>query len=146
MRSLSTDQLKLRHNSTSKNAAEGFSLLEMMVVITVILIIASISFPFFRRGIERTREAVLHDDLYTLRVLIDRFTLDNKRAPASLEELVQKGYLGRVPTDPFTGSNETWQVEKEDEPIPPGDETLGIVDVHSGSDALSLDGTPYSSW
>ena len=55
---------------------------------------------------------------------------------------MQKGYLGRVPTDPFTGSNETWQVEKEDEPLAPGDETLGIVDVHSGSDALSLDGTP----
>ena len=78
--------------------------------------------------------------------MIDGYTLDNRRAPASLEELVRKGYLGRVPTDPFTGSNETWQVEKEDEPILPGDETLGIVDVHSGSDALSLDGTPYSSW
>ena len=130
----------------SKDAVEGFSLLEMMMVITVILIIATISQPFYMTGIERTREAVLRDDLYTLRVVIDRYTLDNKRAPASLEELVKKGYLGRVPTDPFTGSNETWQVEKEDEPILPGDETLGIVDVHSGSDALSLDGTPYSSW
>ena len=130
----------------SKNAAEGFSLLEIMVVITVILIIASISEPFYMTGIERTREAVLHYDLFTLRFVIDRYTLDNQRAPASLEELVKKGYLGRVPTDPFTGSNETWQVVREDDPISPEDSTLGIVDVHSGSDAPSLDGTPYSSW
>ena len=130
----------------SKNRAEGFSLLELMMVITVILIIATISQPFYMTGIVRTREAVLRDDLFTLRFLIDRYTLDNKRAPASLEELVEKGYVGRVPTDPFTGSNETWQVQKEDEPISPVDSTLGIVDVHSGSDAPSLDGTQYSSW
>jgi general secretion pathway protein G len=146
MQSLSIGQFGQRHDTVSKHRAGGFSLLEIMVVITVILIIATISQPFYMTGIERTREAVLRDDLYTLRFLIDRYTLDNRRAPASLEELVKKGYLGRVPTDPFTGSNETWQVEKEDEPISPGDETLGIVDVHSGSDAPSLDGTPYSSW
>ncbi len=83
----------------SKNAVEGFSLLEIMVVITVILIIATISQPFYMTGIERTREAVLHDDLYTLRVVIDRYTLDNKRAPASLEELEPGGTWGNLGTD-----------------------------------------------
>jgi general secretion pathway protein G len=78
--------------------------------------------------------------------LIDRFTLDNRLAPARLEELVEGGYLGRLPADPFTGSNETWQVQKEDAPLSPKQTALGIVDVHSGSNLVSPEGTPYSSW
>ena len=125
---------------------EGFSLLEMMVVVTVILILASMSAPLYMTAIVRAREAVLRDDLFTLRSLIDRFTLDNGRAPYGLEELVTGGYLGRLPTDPFTGSNETWQETKEDAPLSPKQATPGIVDVHSGSDQVSLEGTPYNSW
>jgi general secretion pathway protein G len=125
---------------------EGFSLLEMMMVVTVILIIASIATPIYRSVVVRAREAVLRDHLFTLRALIDRFTLDNARAPARLEELVEKGYLGRLPTDPFTGSNETWQEVKEAAPVSPAQTSLGIQDVHSGSSQPSLDGTPYSSW
>ena len=83
---------------------EGFSLLGMMTVVTLILIIASIATPIYQTCATRTREAVLRDHLFTLRSLIDRFTLDNGRAPLRLEELVEKGYLGRLPTDPFTGS------------------------------------------
>jgi general secretion pathway protein G len=82
----------------------GFSLLEMMMVVTVILIVASIATPIYQTCVTRAREAVLRDHLFTLRALIDRFTLDNGRAPVRLEELVEKGYLGRLPTDPFTGS------------------------------------------
>jgi general secretion pathway protein G len=118
----------------------------MMMVVTLILIVASIATPIYRTCAQRAREAVLRDDLFTMRFLIDRFTLDNHRSPARLEELVEKGYLGRLPTDPFTGSNETWQVEKEDAPVSPEQSAPGIVDVHSGSDQFSLDGTPYSSW
>jgi general secretion pathway protein G len=118
----------------------------MMMVITVILIVASISTPIYMTAVGRAREAVLRDHLFTLRALIDRFTLDNGRAPLRLEELVEKGYLGRLPTDPFTGSNETWQETKENAPLSPSQTALGVVDVHSGSDALSLEGTPYSSW
>jgi general secretion pathway protein G len=94
----------------------------------------------------RAREAVLRDHLFTLRKLIDQFTLDNGRAPSNLHEIVEKGYLGRLPTDPFTGSNETWQETKENGPLLPKQTTPGIVDVHSGSDAVSLGGTPYNSW
>ena len=90
-----------------RHRREGFSLLEMMVVVTVILIVASMSAPLYMTAMVRTREAVLRDDLFTLRCLIDRFTLDNGRAPSGLQELVTGGYLGRIPTDPFTGSNET---------------------------------------
>jgi general secretion pathway protein G len=85
----------------------GFSLLEMMMVVTLILIVASIAAPVYRTCEVRTREAVLRDHLFTLRALIDRFTLDNGRPPTRLEELVEKGYLGTLPTDPFTASNET---------------------------------------
>jgi len=95
----------------------------------------------------RAREAVLRDDLYTLRKLIDEFTLDKQRPPATLDELVEAGYLrGGIPADPFTGSNQTWRVDIEDVPMSADQAISGIVDVHSGSDEVSLDGTPYSSW
>jgi general secretion pathway protein G len=93
-----------RPKAQSTDDPGGFSLLEMMMVVTVILIVASIATPIYQTCATRAREAVLRDHLFTLRALIDRFTLDNGRAPARLEELVEKGYLGRLPTDPFTGS------------------------------------------
>ena len=117
-----------------------------MIVVTLILIVASIAAPIYQTCATRAREAVLRDHLFTLRALIDRFTLDNGRAPLRLEELVEKGYLGRLPTDPFTGSNETWQEVKEDAPLSPQQTSLGIKDVHSGSNELSLEGTPYDTW
>jgi general secretion pathway protein G len=124
----------------------GFTLLEMMAVVAFLLILASFAIPGYRSVTLRAREAVLRDDLFTMRTMIDRFTLDNKRPPASLEELAEKGYLGGIPVDPFTRSKETWLVEFEDFPLASGESVVGIVDVHSGSDETSLDGTPYSSW
>ena len=117
-----------------------------MLVITLILIVASISAPVYQTCQVRAREAVLHDHLFTLRTIIDRFTLDNRRSPAHLQELVKKRYIARIPADPFTGSNETWKEVQEPAPVDPTQTSPGIVDVHSGSDVLSLDGTPYSSW
>ncbi len=146
MDSPSIDHVTYRQEDKRGNRPAGFSLLEMMMVVTVILILAAISTPFYRTAVIRAREAVLRDDLYTLRYLIDRFTLDNGRAPLSLDEIVEKGYLKRLPTDPFTGSNETWQETKEDQPLSVSQKTLGIVDVHSGSEETSLEGTPYKSW
>jgi general secretion pathway protein G len=143
---LSTDDVACRTDAKNARSSEGFSLLEMMIVVTVILIVASIAAPIYRTCETRTREAVLRDHLFSLRALIDQFTRDNGRAPLRLEELVEKGYLGRLPTDPFTGSNETWQEEKEDAPLSPRQTSLGIQDVRSGSNQLSLEGTPYSSW
>ncbi len=145
----STERVTCRRDTKGGRRPEGFSLLEMMLVVTLILIVASISAPIYTSVVVRAREAVLRDHLYPSadgRALIDEFTLDNGRAPLRLEELVEKGYLGRLPTDPFTGSNETWQETEEDAPLSPTQTSLGIVDVHSGSNDLSLEGTPYSSW
>jgi general secretion pathway protein G len=94
--------LTCRHKAEAGPCPQGFSLLEMMMVVTLILIIASIATPIYRSVVVRAREAVLRDDLYTLRFLIDRFTVDNGRSPVHLEEIVEKGYLGRLPTDPFS--------------------------------------------
>jgi general secretion pathway protein G len=125
----------------------GFTLLELMAVLTILLILASLSVPIFETAKKHAREAVLKDDLYTLRKLIDEFTMDKERPPTSLDELVEAGYLrGGIPVDPFTGSNETWRTDVEDVPLNPSEPVSGIVDVHSGSDEIALDGTPYSSW
>ncbi len=125
----------------------GFTLIELMVVLTLILILAAIAAPSYRVAIVRARETVLKDDLFTMRKLIDQYTLDKNQPPESMDDLVQAGYLrGGLPVDPFTGSNQTWQVDIEEVPLSPEQTVPGVVDVHSGSIAQSLEGTPYSSW
>jgi general secretion pathway protein G len=101
--------------------------------------------PSYRQSVLRARESVLRENLRILRSTIDQFTLDKKRAPTSLDELVSEGYLRALPRD-ITGSAETWQVVYADTFLTPDQTAAGIVDVRSGSDALSSDGTPYSSW
>jgi general secretion pathway protein G len=126
---------------------DGFSLLEMMTVIVIILILATFSVPYYLTVFVHGREALLREDLFTLRTQIDRFTHHNERAPSSLEELVEKEYMGSVPTGPFTGSKDTWQLDSEDAYLSVNNSApTGIVDVHSGSSDNSLGGTPYCSW
>ena len=128
-------------------AKDGFTLLELMVVLTLILILAAMAAPSYRVAIIRARETVLKDDLFTMRKLIDQYTLDKNQPPSSLDDLVQAGYLrGGLPVDPFTGSNQTWQADIEEVPLSPEETVPGVVDVHSGSNAESLEGTSYSSW
>ncbi len=137
----------MRLKTLDGNNSRGFTLVELMVVLTLILILATMSMPIFQLAIVHAREAVLKDDLYTMRKLIDEFTLDKQHAPTSLDDLVESGYLrGGLPVDPFTQSNETWRTDEEDVPAGTGQTATGIVDVHSGSDGLALDGTNYSSW
>ncbi|HLI29784.1 MAG TPA: type II secretion system protein [Terriglobia bacterium] len=127
--------------------SSGFTLLEMLVVMTIILILASFAVPTYTTAIMRAREAVLRDDLYTMRHLIDEYTVDKQQPPSSLQDLVDAGYLrGGVPVDPITGSNQTWKADIEDVPTSPDQSQSGVVDVHSGSGETSLEGTPYSSW
>jgi len=127
--------------------ADGFTLIELMIVMTIILILISIAAPMYRSSIIRSKEAVLRDDLFTLRSVIDQYTLDKQEAPQSLADLVEAGYLRELPTDPFTSSGETWIEEFEDTTIMMATQTVpGIVDVHSGSNLTSLSGEPYSDW
>jgi general secretion pathway protein G len=137
-----------RHRRCRARAQGGaFTLLELMIVLTLLMILASFALPTYHVAVLRAREAVLRDDLYTMRKLIDEYTIDKQHPPTSLDDLVEAGYLrGGVPADPFTGTNQTWKVDQEDVPLSPDQTSAGIVDVHSGSDDISLDGTPYSSW
>ncbi len=116
-----------------------------MVVITIIVILISIAIPQFQRSIRRSREAVLRQNLTAMRMAIDQYTLDKLRAPQSLDDLVASGYFRRIPND-ITEKNNTWRVEYEDVLLSPDQTETGIVDVRSGSDAISSEGTPYSSW
>jgi general secretion pathway protein G len=136
-----------RRGDGFESRERGFTLIELMVVLTLLLILATLSVPIFESAIVHAREAVLKDDLYTLRKLIDEFTVDKQRPPTSLDELVEAGYLrSGLPVDPLTGSNQTWQTDTEEVPLSPSESASGIVDVHSGSDQTALDGTLYSSW
>jgi len=141
------DLANMRSRIPHGEPRQGFTLLELMVVLTILLILATMSMPLFTAALVHAREAVLKDDLYTLRKLIDEYTLDKQKPPTSLSDLVDAGYLrGGVPVDPFTGSSDTWQTDTEEVPTSPSQASSGIVNVHSGSDGTALDGTAYSSW
>ncbi len=125
----------------------GFTLLELMIVLTLILIMASMAAPTYHVAVVRAREAVLRDDLFTMRKMIDEYTLDKQKPPSSLQDLVDAGYLrGGIPVDPFTGSNTTWREDTDLVPMGADQSEPGVVDVHSGSDEVALDGTQYSTW
>lgn len=124
----------------------GFTLIEMMIVVSMILILLAVAIPAYNQSILRARESVLRQDLFTLRSVISQYTLDKQRAPQSLEDLVQAGYIKHVPNDPFTNRNDTWQVEQEDVLLAVDQQQPGITDVHSGANLTASDGTSYSSW
>ena len=124
----------------------GFTLVELMIVVSIILILISVAAPIYRNAVIRAKEAVLRDNLFTLRQLIDEYTLDKQKAPQSLEDLVTAGYIREVPRDPFTNTNSTWQVVTEDALMAVDQSAPGIIDVKSGSDRVSLDGAPYNTW
>lgn len=144
---MTSDEQKHEALRSGVNGSRAFSLLEMMVVLTLLLILASFAIPAYHTIVTRAHEAVLRNELFTLRSQIDRFTHDNQRGPETLQELVDLEYMGDIPVDPFTGSNETWQLDTESTSLSvDASAPLGIADVHSGSPDDSLDGTPYSSW
>jgi len=126
--------------------SRGFTLIELMIVISIILILISIAVPMYQQSVIRAKEAVLRQDLKTMRDQIDNYTMDKEKAPQSLQDLVDAGYLRILPKDPFTGSAETWQVESSDTLQSLDQTEPGITDVHSGASGSGSDGTAYSSW
>jgi general secretion pathway protein G len=129
-----------------RSRQRGFTLIELMVVISIIVILMSVAIPRYQASILRARETVLRDDLYTLRSVIDQYTLDKQKAPQSLQEVVDANYLKQLPKDPFTNSRDTWVPVTDDSILSPDQSQPGIVDVHSGSDQNSSEGTAYSTW
>ena len=125
--------------------ARGFTLIEMVVVISLILVLLSIALPMYNQSILRAKESTLRQDLYTLRHVIQQYTLDKQKAPQGLEDLISAHYLKFIPKDPMTG-REDWQVEQEDSIMSPDQTQPGIVDVHSTSNLTASDGTAYSTW
>ena len=137
-----------RSSGHKKVACAGFTLIELMIVISILLILISISIPQYQKAVRSARESVLRQDLYDMRKLISEYTLDKQKAPQSLDDLVQAGYLKPVPKDPITLQPD-WQTEQCDDSTrssPDEQDTGGICDVHSASTQISSDGTAYNSW
>jgi len=124
----------------------GFTFVELMVVITIVVILITMAIPIYNNTIRRSKETVLKQNLFTLRTVIDNYTFDKQKAPQSLQDLVTDGYLREVPYDPMTGSNTTWRTVMEDAMQSVSQSEPGIFDVKSGSDKMGLDGTPYADW
>lgn len=130
----------------TRNGSSGFSLVELMIVLAVIAILVSVAVPLYQKSVVRTKESVLKQNLFTLRAVIDEYTYDKQKAPQALQDLVEAGYVRAVPADPMTGSDQSWKVIMEDAVTSVNQTEPGIFDVRSGSDATSLEGTPYSEW
>src|SRR5262245_1000200 len=128
------------------DSQRGFTLIELMVVISLIVVLASMGLVQYRQSIVRSKEAVLKEDLFRMRDAIDQYYADKNSYPSAIDALVSDGYLRSIPKDPFTNSESTWQtIPAEPDPNNPvGDQ--GIYDVKSGADATALDGSRYSDW
>ena len=126
--------------------SRGYTLIELIIVMAIISILLATAVPMYQKSLVRTKESLLKNNLFTLRTVIDEFTFDKQKAPQTLQDLVDQGYLRGVPLDPITGSSETWRVVMEDAVSTVDQTQPGIYDVHSGSDQKSLEGTPYSEW
>ena len=136
----------MRDSSLKLRRQSGFTLIEMVIVITIITILVAIAVPVYTQHLRHAKEAVLKEDLYSMRTSIDQYTQDKNKAPQDLSDLVSAGYIGKIPKDPFTNSSESWQVVQEDVMMALDQTQPGITDVHSGSNQTSSEGTEYSTW
>ena len=125
---------------------KGFTLIELIIVMAIIGILVVIAIPNYTRAVQRAKEAVLKEDLHTMRTAIDSYTVDKEKAPQGLDDLVQAGYLKAMPVDPFTHRSDTWLPVTEDINMSLDQTETGIDDVHSGAQQTASDGTSYNTW
>ena len=129
-----------------KKQDAGFTLVELMIVMAIIGVLAMVAVPSYISALKHAREAVLKEDLHTLRAAIDSYTMDKQKAPQSLDDLLQDGYIKSVPEDPMTKSTTTWVTDTSDSMHSLDQTDPGIDDIHSGSDETGSDGQPYNTW
>ncbi|MEK6333774.1 MAG: prepilin-type N-terminal cleavage/methylation domain-containing protein [Acidobacteriota bacterium] len=130
--------------TASRLLASGFTLLELMIVISIIIILAAVALPQYQKTIMHARESVLRNDLFSMRSLIDQYSADKGKLPQSLDDLVTSGYVREVPTDPITNQKD-WTVDTGEDPYST-EGGSGVTNVHSASSDISTEGTPYSEW
>ena len=143
-RSVSTAATKRRQHEAAE--ARGFSLLELIVVMTIIGLLVGIAIPAYKNATQRAREAVLKEDLQKMRKAIDEYHTDRGQYPPALEDLVTVGYLRAVPEDPITEADNSWIIEYAPWEMLEEGEVAGVFNVHSGAEGEGLDGTPYNGW
>ena len=131
---------------TAAARTRGFTFVELMVVMAIIVVLITMAIPVYQKSIIRAKESVLKNNLFTIRTVIDNYTYDKQKAPQSLQDLVTDGYLREIPVDPMLASSQGWKIIMEDATQAVNQDAPGIFDVRSGSDKLGLDGTPYADW
>jgi general secretion pathway protein G len=136
----------MRSGRARAAARRGYTLIEIIIVMTVLSILLSAAVPLYTRVVNRTKESVLRNNLFSIRSVIDEYTYDKQKAPQSLQDLVTEGYLRQVPEDPMVGNNSSWKIIMEDALTMVNQTEPGIFDVRSGSDKQSSEGTRYNEW
>jgi len=131
---------------TNQKQDAGFTLVELMIVMAIIGVLLTVAIPSYLGAVRQAREAVLKEDLHIMRAAIDSYTADKQKAPQSLEDLVNEGYLRKIPVDPMTRAADTWQTSTSDALHSLDQTEPGIDDVHSGSQEQGSDGQPYTEW
>jgi general secretion pathway protein G len=137
--------LRTLARSPRRERFRGFTLLELMIVISIIMILMAVAVPVYNQSIIQARESVLRSNLSTLRSVISQYTLDKQKAPQSLDDLVTAGYLRQIPVDPMTRQT-NWEVVQEDVLLAVDQQDPGITDVHSASSTTASDGSAYNTW
>ncbi len=137
---------KWKCSPRTSSRSGGFTLIELIIVMTIMLVLMGMAIPLYLRYVRAAKEAVLHEDLYTMRKAIDSYTVDKARVSQSLQDLVESGYLKSMPKDPITARSDTWTVNQSDTLNSVDQTQPGIDDVHSGAQEVSLEGTSYNTW
>jgi general secretion pathway protein G len=139
-------RMKRLTRDDERDGERGFTLVELMIVMAIIMILSSIAIPSFVKAVKKANEAVLKEDLHTMRTAIDSYTVDREKAPQGLDDLVQAGYLKSIPVDPMTSRSDTWSTSQSDTLTDINETQGGMDDVHSGSEGVATDGTTYNTW